>query len=119
MTWYLNRILRGDIGVALKWYFPVQRQYWCPKKAVANENEPTVPEDDTILVESIGETLKNRQYLENSSCVRTHSLRKQFGKNTAVDGLNLDMYSGQITGKSTVLSTDLILTRLYSNLLEG
>lgn len=107
MTWYLNRILRGDIGVALKWYFPVQSQYWFPKKAVANENEPTVPEDDTILVEPIGETLKNRQYL-SQSCVRTHSLRKRFGENTAVDGLNLDMYSGQITGKYLCISRHIL-----------
>lgn len=98
MTWYLNRILRGDIGVALKWYFPVQRQYWFPRKAVPTEAEPAAPEDDTIVVESIGESLKKRQDQSYSS-VRIHGLRKQFGENTAVDGLNLDMFSGQITGK--------------------
>jgi len=34
-SWYLNRIMRGDYGTALNWYFPFTSQYWCPKKTVA------------------------------------------------------------------------------------
>jgi len=107
VTWYLNRILVGDYGVSLKWYFPVTRQYWCPRKAVASEPSPTV-EDGKVPIEAIGERVKSNDNLS----VHIHGLRKQYGEKTAVDGLNLSMYSGQITallghngaGKTTTIN---------------
>ena len=53
-------------------------------------------DDVTIPVESISDTMKKQQSRGNIN-VHIHGLRKQFGKKTAVDGLSLSMYSGQIT----------------------
>jgi len=96
LTWYLNRMFVGDYGVSLKWYFPVTRQYWCPSKAVANEPTSITVEDRKVPIEAISENMKKQQQKDNLS-VHIHGLHKQFGDKTAVDGLNLSMYSGQIT----------------------
>lgn len=94
-TWYLNRILRGDYGTALKWYFPIERQYWCPKKSITDEPTPAC-EDVDVPFEAVGDAMKNQQ-AQGKKGVHIYGLRKQFGEKTAVDGLNLSMYSGQIT----------------------
>lgn len=95
LSWYFNRILRGDWGTALPWYFPFTRQYWFPKKDTRTVTSGNVYEDN-VPVEAISETMKKQQEKENTS-VHIYGLRKQFDDKTAVDGLNLSMYSGQIT----------------------
>ncbi len=95
LSWYFNRILRGDWGTALPWYFPFTRHYWLPNKDIGNVVSNTVY-DDKVPVEAISETMKKQQGKDNAS-VHISDLRKQFGDKIAVDGLNLSMYSGQIT----------------------
>ncbi|KAL7554951.1 hypothetical protein ACHAWF_018531 [Thalassiosira exigua] len=92
VSWYLNRALRGDYGTALKWYFPLQRQYWCPRKALVDE-AALVVEDDNVPIEAISEALKRQQQSQSSASVHIHSLRKQFGDKTAVNGLNLSLFA--------------------------
>ena len=89
-TWYLNRLLAGDYGVGLPWYFPFTRQYWCPKKSIASDTASAIGDVPAPAEEMSKATKKQR-------LVHIHSLRKSFGNKTAVDGLNLSMYSGQIT----------------------
>ena len=89
-TWYLNRLLAGDYGVGLPWYFPFTRQYWCPKKSIASDTASAIGDLPAPAEEMSKATKKQR-------LVHIHSLRKSFGNKTAVDGLNLSMYSGQIT----------------------
>mmetsp|Transcript_28196 Transcript_28196/g.58760 ORF Transcript_28196/g.58760 Transcript_28196/m.58760 type:complete len:1961 (+) Transcript_28196:86-5968(+) len=95
LSWYFNRILRGDWGTTLPWYFPFTRQYWFPKQDTRTVTSGYVY-DDNVPVEAISETMKKQQEKENAS-VHIYDLRKQFDDKTAVDGLNLSMYSGQIT----------------------
>lgn len=99
-SWYLNRVLVGDYGTSRKWYFPLQRQYWCPSGVVLQEQQQqpsTTPGNADVPVESISETMKKQQRSRKNLSVHIHGLRKQFGEKTAVDGLDLSMYSGQIT----------------------
>ena len=91
ITWYLNRVLAGDYGVSLRWYFPLTRQYWCPQKSAV--------EDETVSVADMDASGKSSQHKrgEREASVHIHGLRKQFGNTTAVDGLSLKMHRGQIT----------------------
>lgn len=111
VCWYLNRIVRGEYGTALKWYFPFTRQYWFPtRKVVANEPTTTI-EDAHVPIEDTSESV-TKQTSEDSLGVHIHGLRKQFGEKTAVSGLNLSMHHGQITallghngaGKTTTIA---------------
>lgn len=94
-TWYLNRILPGDYGTALKWYFPFTKQYWRPNKSFDVDVEEVL-DADNACIEPISSTMKSQQQQQNSA-IHMHRLHKQFGDKTAVDNLNLSMYSGQIT----------------------
>ena len=111
VCWYLNRIIRGEYGTALKWYFPFTRQYWFPtRKVVANEPTTTI-EDAHVPIEDTSESV-TKQTSEDNLGVHIHGLRKQFGEKTAVSGLNLSMHHGQITallghngaGKTTTIA---------------
>ena len=93
-SWYLNRVLRGDFGTALPFYFPFTKEYWCPTLRMEHD-AVAVAEDPDVPVEKVSEQLKQQQ--EEGKSVHIHGLRKQFGEKTAVDGLSLSMYSGQIT----------------------
>jgi ATP-binding cassette subfamily A (ABC1) protein 3 len=98
VTWYLNRVIKPDYGQALPLWFPFTRSYWFP----ASVKPPTVttePDDEIAAAgspfEPVSDTLK-KQRAEGKS-IEIHRLRKTFGEKTAVDGLSLSMYSGQIT----------------------
>jgi ATP-binding cassette subfamily A (ABC1) protein 3 len=98
VTWYLNRVIKPDYGQSLPFWFPFSKNYWCPSSAQA----PTVTTeaDDEIAVagspfESVSDALKKQR--EEGKSIEIHNLRKTFGEKTAVDGLSLSMYSGQIT----------------------
>jgi ABC-type multidrug transport system fused ATPase/permease subunit len=98
VSWYLNRVIKPDYGQALPFWFPFSRSYWFPSSARA----PTVttePDDDIAVAgspfEPVAEALKKQR--EEGKSIEIHKLRKTFGEKTAVDGLSLSMYSGQIT----------------------
>lgn len=79
-----------------RWYFPFTRSYWCPKTVVGiDEPTPTIG-DSNVPIEDISESTKKVKS-QDSSSVYIHGLSKQFGEKTAVDNLNMSMYSGQIT----------------------
>lgn len=94
-TWYFNRILVGDYGTPLALNFPFSRQYWCPRKSL-EEVTGESPNAGHIPIEPISEGLKRHNLHDNNS-VHIHNLHKTFGEKTAVDSLNLSMYSGRIT----------------------
>jgi ABC-type multidrug transport system fused ATPase/permease subunit len=98
VTWYLNRVIKPDYGQALPFWFPFSRSYWFPASAQA----PTVttePDDETAEIgspfEPVSDALKKQR--EEGKNIEIHRLRKTFGEKTAVDGLSLSIYSGQIT----------------------
>jgi ATP-binding cassette, subfamily A (ABC1), member 3 len=98
LSWYLNRVIKPDYGQALPWYFPFSSTYWCPGKVHAPLSNESVEEkvvQSGIPYEPVGDNLR-RQSDEGKS-IEIHDLRKAFGEKCAVDGLNLSMYSGQIT----------------------
>lgn len=117
ISWYLNRVIVPDYGQALPFYFPFTLSYWFPNmkyKSRHGEGNITTMEpakyDRNIPVEQVSDALRN-QATEGQS-IEIHDLKKQFKDKTAVDGLNLSMYSGQITallghngaGKTTTIN---------------
>ena len=96
VTWYLNRVVRGDFGTPLPFYFPFTLSYWCPGTAKAPPSDDTDDnEQEGIPIEPVSDSLKRQS--EEGKSVEIHKLVKNFGEKTAVDGLTLSMYSGQVT----------------------
>lgn len=110
-SWYSNRVSRGTYGIAQPWYFPFTLSYWCPDRASApprDETEMVYPEN--VPVEPVSSTLNEQG--EQGKGIEIRKLRKEFGEKTAVDDLQMNLYSGQITallghngaGKTTTIS---------------
>lgn len=98
VSWYLNRVITPDYGQALPVWFPFTKKYWCPSYARLPVSTTTVEDEVAKLqipYEPVGESQK-RQASEEKS-IEIHDLRKTFGEQNAVDGLNLSIYSGEIT----------------------
>lgn len=98
VSWFLNRVIPPDYGQALPVWFPFTKQYWCPSSAHLPVSKTTVEDEIAKLqipYEPVGESQK-RQASEEKS-IEIHDLRKTFGEQNAVDGLNLSIYSGEIT----------------------
>jgi ATP-binding cassette, subfamily A (ABC1), member 3 len=104
LTWYLNRVIKPDYGQAYPFYFPFLPSFWFPRSR--NAAAMHIQEEDAsqhyikgdgvdIPYEPVGEALR-RQATEGKS-IEIYNLQKEFGEKRAVDGLNLSMYSGQIT----------------------
>ncbi|XP_019627958.1 PREDICTED: ATP-binding cassette sub-family A member 3-like [Branchiostoma belcheri] len=125
VAWYVEAVFPGDYGVPQPWYFPVLRSYWC-----GSSKSDFVDEDDnetTPLLSGEKHSDNQGEYFETNPAnlkagVRIRNLRKTFGsgkkKKTAVGGISMDMYEGQITallghngaGKTTTMS---MLTGLF------
>ena len=97
LSWYLNRVIRPDYGQAQPFYFPFTKNYWCPGRVTSHENEELEGGEvnEQVPIEPVGDALK-RQSAEGQS-IEIKNLVKKFDDKVAVDGLNLTMYSGQIT----------------------
>lgn len=116
VSWYLNRVVPSDFGTPLKWYFPFTGSYWCPGSAHApeessgNEQDGEIANDAAIPVEPVSDAMHHQA--EEGKSIEIHNLVKQFGEKTAVDGLTLSMYNGQVTallghngaGKTTTIN---------------
>lgn len=113
ISWYLNRVVKGDFGQSLPWYFPFTASYWCPgsSKPVSSEDDAAKTEEgSSIPIESVSDALKEQE--KDGKSVEVRNLSKHFGTKVAVDGLNLSMYRGQVTallghngaGKTTTIS---------------
>jgi ATP-binding cassette, subfamily A (ABC1), member 3 len=116
LTWYFNRVIKPDYGQAYPFYFPFMPSYWLPQsvKNTVSDTEDAgsvnFSSGSGVPYEPIGEALR-RQAAEGQS-IEIHQLKKEFGDKTAVDGLSLSMYAGQITallghngaGKTTTIA---------------
>mmetsp|Transcript_30098 Transcript_30098/g.30579 ORF Transcript_30098/g.30579 Transcript_30098/m.30579 type:complete len:1840 (-) Transcript_30098:237-5756(-) len=114
--WYLANVLPSQYGTPKPWYFVFQTNYWCPSRTGHASQMENLPQDDdeNCPVEEVTQNLSNQ--IAKNMCVDIRGLKKEFQTNTgtklAVDGLNLTMFSGQITallghngaGKSTAIS---------------
>ena len=95
-TFFVNRVKRTEYGQPLPWYFLCSKSYWCGGGSSSNE----LPEDlDAaaygVPVEEVGEAI--RATIRDGKGIAIRGLSKQFGEKTAVDNLNLTMYTNQIT----------------------
>uniref|UniRef100_A0A182PES6 ABC transporter domain-containing protein n=1 Tax=Anopheles epiroticus TaxID=199890 RepID=A0A182PES6_9DIPT len=108
---YFEQVMPGEFGVAKPWNFLFTRDFWKrnriedgaasggskPEAGIYFEEEPSI----------------------DRAGVRIVNLRKVYGKKVAVEGLNLNMFDGQITvllghngaGKTTTMS---MLTGMFS-----
>lgn len=112
MTWYFNRVIAPDYGQAQPFYFPFTKVYWCPKSTEHEDlkSSDANATDEGTPVEPVADNLK-QQAMDGQS-IEIMNLQKDFGEKVAVDGLNLSIYSGQITallghngaGKTTTIS---------------
>jgi len=109
--WYSNRVSSGDYGQALPCYFPCSLSYWCPGSVATPDQDQTelqYPKD--VPVQPVSSALKDQ--LAQGNGIQVRKLNKVFGEKTAVDDLQLNFYSGQITallghngaGKTTTIS---------------
>jgi len=111
--WYFNRVIPGDFGQALSRSFPFQKSYWCASKANSSDNLEewkSDEKDQSIKMETVGGALKQQE--KEGTGVHIRGLTKQYGDKTAVDGLDLSMYEGQVfallghngAGKTTTIN---------------
>lgn len=96
LSWYLNRVIKPDYGEAMPWNFPFTLSYWRPSAARAKKEEDQEQADTPdIPFEPVPDTI--RRQAEEGKSIEIRNLRRSFGDNIAVDGLNLSMYNGSIT----------------------
>lgn len=104
LTWYLNRSITPEYGQAAEvWYFPFTRSYWksfIQRRSYTSTKEVEAMNSDgenseSPPVEPVSETMKNQSV--NGESIEIVNLRKNFGDKSAVDGLTMSMYNGQIT----------------------
>ncbi|XP_050403065.1 phospholipid-transporting ATPase ABCA1 isoform X2 [Patella vulgata] len=115
LTIYVEAVFPGQYGLPRKWYFPIQRSYWCGKQYNVDAESPMETLDMGCDKEKI-----EREPADRNIGVGIRGLRKVYsqGKKVAVDRLSLNFYEGQITsflghngaGKTTTMS---ILTGLF------
>ncbi|PNF40610.1 ATP-binding cassette sub-family A member 3 [Cryptotermes secundus] len=117
VTWYISSIMPGQYGLAKPWYFIFMPSYWRNSKV---NNMEVTSDNDTVSSKKFEKPHGNL-----SVGIKIRNLYKVFqsygglNKKVAVDGVTLDIYSGEITallghngaGKTTVMS---ILTGLFS-----
>lgn len=115
LAWYLDQVTQSDWGSAKDWTFVFRRlNNWLNRKLktpaflgsraearglLMKEEE----EEDQLTVEEVDWVEQvPRELLQRGPAVRIRGLVKRFpgakGVKTAVDGLNLDMYPGEIFG---------------------
>jgi ATP-binding cassette subfamily A (ABC1) protein 3 len=108
---YLEAVWPTEWGVKRKWYFLCSSDFWCRKKAKIDQTdllkEKVVWENSVEPVDSALESQK-----QSGKAMIVRGLSKFFSNKVAVDGLNLDIYEGQIfallghngAGKTTTIS---------------
>jgi len=99
-TWYLNRVKKDSFGRPYPLYFPFLKSYWVGGSSGAksgNEESESMLDfkSNTTKIEPVSDALKEQEFEGKSIEIR--NLSKQFKEKTAVDGLSLSMYSGQVT----------------------
>ena len=112
LTWYLDEVFPKEYGFRRPLYFPFTSEYWCGKQLCNSKLKEDKDEQD------LAEDAFEHESADLRIGIGIKGLCKNFGKKRAVQNLNLNMFSGQITsllghngaGKSTTIS---MLTGLY------
>nr|APD26552.1 ATP-binding cassette transporter subfamily A member 3-like X2 protein [Brachionus koreanus] len=96
VTWYIERILPGEYGAPLPFYFPFMPSYWItPKKQKLDELDFESIKQDNYGFEKDPVGLNQSISIQNV----TKKFRSGFSENkTVVDGISINMYEDQITG---------------------
>lgn len=145
LTWYIEAVLPGQYGIPRPWYFPFQKSYWCEttSKNVVESHVPGDQEgkdihsrngavsyrsgggmsdgmDEVSFQNSERDCLTDKEptHLRLGCSIKNLVKIYKDGNKLAVDGLNLNLYEGQITsflghngaGKTTTMS---VLTGLF------
>jgi ATP-binding cassette, subfamily A (ABC1), member 3 len=111
ITWYFNRTITPEYGQAAEvWYFPFTLLYWksffCRRTSCILQQEDVrlasdvaddviSNNDETPPIETVSASLQKQS--KNGESIEVMNLRKDYGDKSAVNGLSLSMYSGQIT----------------------
>ena len=112
-AWYISNVWPSEYGTHKPVYFIFMPSFWTSTfssclscfshsgQAVTSYSQVRTTEgnNDTIPVEPVTDALRSQ--INDKTCVDIINLYKEFntstGNKVAVDGLNLTMYSGQIT----------------------
>lgn len=86
---YIEKIKPGEYGVPEPWYFPFSPKFWRgSSKSDANFNNiPQIISNPNYETEPIGK----------KAGIKIRGLKKIYGKKTAVNNLNLNIYEDEIT----------------------
>lgn len=96
LSWYANRVVKSEYGRPLPLYFPFLLSYWCPGSVGVPKNDyEGHTYGEGVPVEEVSNNLKDQT--SDGKSIEICGLRKEFGDKTAVDGLSMSLYSGQIT----------------------
>ena len=95
-AFYCNRVVKGDYGQTLPWYFLFTKSYWCGSKVSAEDDSLWEEREATpgVPMEPVSNALKEQE--NQGMGVHIRGLTKKFGEKTAVDDLALSMYEGQV-----------------------
>ncbi len=91
-SFYFIRVIQWDYGRRYPWFFPFSISYWCPGRTKRTaEISHSVTDSSSILVEAVPVALKEQEKDGRANVIRR--LTKRFGQKTAVDALNLEIYT--------------------------
>ncbi|KAL3869286.1 hypothetical protein ACJMK2_041989, partial [Sinanodonta woodiana] len=117
LTWYIEAVFPGQYGIPRRWYFPIQRSYWCGTSSKGDKDSTHPP---TMELIGLDKNSFEAEPKDKTLGVAIRNLKKVYsdGKKVALDGLSMNFYDGQITsflghngaGKTTTMS---ILTGLF------
>lgn len=121
LAFYFDKVIPSEYGTKLPWYFPFSPSYWRGRSMTDNNLND---QERTLLLQEMNETRQELQeniervdnslqrQIESGKAMVVRGLRKHFGNKIAVDGIDMEMYEGQIfallghngAGKTTTLS---------------
>jgi ATP-binding cassette, subfamily A (ABC1), member 3 len=131
LSWYIAKIWPSEFGTHQPFYFLCLPSYWkscfgCrPSQTIDTRSKGELVNATEVSIEEVTENLTRQ--LDEGTCVDIKDLYKVYnttnGKKVAVDGLNLTMYSGQVTallghngaGKVTIHSDSMHCLYLFGS----
>ena len=97
LTVYFDNVIQGEYGHARPFYYFLMPSYWFGRKKIydtSNLVQIEIMNDENR--EEISDDLKNKEVLKIRKLLKTFKNEENKSYN-AIDDLNLDVYSGQIT----------------------